>query len=363
MTCNFVHTLGDSTLDTLFWELLPYSAEDWPANATPEEIKATAKENSVEGRLQTILGPGYEEVSHAYDGFDTHGVLEGDIVGRVLPSTLGLPLYLEMKADGEEQKMVYPLKEFKASVNKHPKATHYVVISVGGNDFRNPILAILTILKGVWNVRKRYLKIVDEVYLKDRDIRPILMFQYCPEADFPTYSLLNIVAKIAVAINILSITTISISLIANYMGKIRLRTDVISILFSGTILAISTMIVPLKVVKSVLSRKDVGIQLLGSLMEWFYKPILEDAKKRNIPILDITNTFDPFHDQKISENEDRMYVCQIEPGPKGSELIAEGIDHIVKNHDYTQPSLIYSKKPDEAEYASIENEPAKWRVS
>ena len=97
-------------------------------------------------------------------------------------------------------------------------------------------------------------------------------------------------------------------------------------------------------------------------MEKFYKPILEYAEEKKIPILDITNTFNPYHDKSLSDRENQLYVCSIEPGPIGGELIAEGIDHIVKNHDFKRSSRIYSKKADGGEYSSIDNKPDEWRV-
>src|SRR3569832_1848694 len=70
---TIVHTLGDSTLDNLFWLI--------DKNGTNLE---EAKKASVEGQLQTLSG--YEVISHAYDGFTAKSILDGDTVGKVLPS-------------------------------------------------------------------------------------------------------------------------------------------------------------------------------------------------------------------------------------------------------------------------------------
>jgi len=348
MSIIYVHTLGDSTLDNLYWELL----EEFTLDPKPHDISIKiddddtwkkgefskymegAKGYSVEGRLQIKLNISstkhkYEVVSHAYDGFTTRSVLQGDKVGMVLPPHKAKDAYLREK--DPQRKTVYPLKDFKEAVKAKSGAIHYVVISVGGNDFRDIILTLLGLIRGVSEVQKRYLEIVKEVIgLKDEDIRPILMLQYLPEANFFMYPSLNKAAKLA-------------SFVKKFLWDTKFITPEIATLVS--------------------SGQDVGIPFLGTLMERFYKPILEYAKEKKIPILDITNTFNPCHDKNISERENQLYVCSIEPGPKGGELIAEGIDHIVKNHDYLKSCRIYSKQPDGTEYSSIDNKPDEWRVS
>ncbi len=131
MSTTYVHTLGDSTLDNLYWML------------DSKEIDADqAKRNSVEGQLQERLNSqgNYQVVSHAYDGFTTSSVLNGDDVGRVLsirPKGViseNKRAYLrDRNIDQTTQRyLVHPLDDFKKFVNENPKATHYVVISVGG---------------------------------------------------------------------------------------------------------------------------------------------------------------------------------------------------------------------------------------
>ena len=91
---------------------------------------------------------------------------------------------------------------------------------------------------------------------------------------------------------------------------------------------------------------------MGTLLQSFYRPILQQAKKDKIPILDLPNTFNPYKD---------LYDHGIEPGKQGTELIAEGIAHIVKNHDYSTESKLYSKKGNE--YNAAINQPSNWNVS
>ncbi len=350
MSVTYVHTLGDSTLDNLYWELpeefildpkthdISIKIDDvdtWKLEEFSRYME-DVKRYTVEGRLQIKLNASstkhkYEVVSHAYDGFTTRSVLQGDEVGMVLPPHKAKDAYLREKDPQKGLETVYPLKDFKKAVEAKSGAIHYVILSVGGNDFRDIILALLGIIRGVSKVQKRYLEIVKEIIsLKDEDVRPILMLQYRPEANYFIYPLLNKAAKLA-------------NFVKKFLWDTKFITPEIATLVS--------------------SGQDAGIPFLGTLMERFYKPILEYAKEKKIPILDITNTFNPYHDKNISDRKNQLYVCSIEPGPKGGGLIAEGIDHIVKNHDYLKSSRIYSKQPDGTEYSSIDNLPDEWRVS
>ena len=75
--------------------------------------------------------------------------------------------------------------------------------------------------------------------------------------------------------------------------------------------------------------------LMNRLMNTVYAPLLVLAKRLGVPIIDLPNTFDPY---------DKTYFeCQIEPSEKGSDLIAEMIDHVVRNHKFDGPSMMYSK--------------------
>lgn len=76
--------------------------------------------------------------------------------------------------------------------------------------------------------------------------------------------------------------------------------------------------------------------------------ILKDS---NIPVLDLPNTFNP---------NNNLYECGIEPNGKGSKLIAEGIAHIVQNHDFNDQSVLYAKN--DQNYSAAQNTPY-WSVA
>lgn len=344
MPVGSVHTLGDSTLDNLFWML-------------PHSDLASAKKSSVEGQLQErVKADGYKVCSHAYDGFTTKSVLEGDQIGAVLPYTHEKPRYMKEKAS--QGQYVHPLKELEKEVAAKPDAPHYVVVSVGGNDFRENLLNPWRLLKDIPQIQERYLQIVDKVKgLQGKNVQPILMLQYRTDANqdhYGIYSLFGIIGSIAVIFHLasLALLTAPIWIVA---GKVSAVVGGTAFFASAAGLYLSRKILPLSVTKDVFLGKKVGMALFGALLHSFYQPILERAKKENIPVLDLSNTFNPYR---------KLYDCGIEPNKEGGALIAEGIAHILKNHDFRGGSVLYSKPDKKPTYTGIANtNPAAWRVA
>lgn len=348
---TYVHTIGDSTLDNFKWML------DNESDATQ------AKRNSVEGQLQERLNhkchSSYQVVSHAYDGFTTSSVLNGDNVGRVFSirpngdlSEYQRTYLIDRDIDPTSNSyFVEPLEQFKNSVNENPDARHYVVISVGGNDFRERLGNPLAMLQEIPSVHQRYLQILNEVKsLKDRNIRPILMFQYRLDVHHDNYKIYEILKKVGLvfcAIQSLSFLGICASTMALVAGRIDRRLGLGALLLSSAVLFLSRLVVPLKVTKGILSGEQVSMATLGGLLETFYKPILAQAQADRIPILDLPNTFNP--------NDTSLYIAQIEPSQKGSRLIAEGINQIIKRHDFKSKSMMYAKRNSSEEFVANEN--------
>lgn len=344
-TTVYVHTLGDSTLDNYYWML----------------TRNQTKDCSVEGQLQEKLDNNldshqYKVISHAYDGFTTSSVLNGDHVGRVLNIRSNMlnsdkTAYLNDRGldSSSDQYFVHPLNNFKEFIEEHPQTPHYVVISVGGNDFRERLFNPIAMLKEIPRVHERYLQILSEIKsLKDRDIRPILMFQYRLDVHhdhYLIYTILKVVGVFFAFVHSLSMLGISASVMGSVAKKIHYRWGIALFFLSSAILAVSHRVIPLKVTKSFFMGKQLGLATLGGLMENFYRPILAQAKSDKIPILDLPNTFNP-HDSDL-------YIAQIEPSQKGSQLIAEGINFIIKNDDRSK-SMIYSKS-DDREFIGSEN--------
>lgn len=336
----YLHTLGDSTIDNLYWML---------KNAD----LCTAKSRSVEGILRE---KGHNVVSHAYDGFTTRSVLESDQIGAVLPRGPEYEIYMRQKAaNGDE---VSPFDELRKKVLGRPNSTHYVAISVGGNDFRVNLYKPWRILQDISQIQSRYAQIVEKVKgLEGRHIQPLLIFQYRTDANHDPYSIytvFKILGVIAVAVHLVCFALLTAP-IWILLGNVSAQIGGLITAAGAIGLYIGRKIAPLSVTKNVLLGKGIGMSMLGGMMESFYQPILTLAKEHRIPILDLANTFDPY---------DNLYESGIEPNENGGRLIAEGIDHIVNQHDYSGESVIYSKPSGSSEFVGAANQNASdWRVA
>jgi len=78
-----------------------------------------------------------------------------------------------------------------------------------------------------------------------------------------------------------------------------------------------------------------AVTKLNKIMETVYAPILDEARNRNLAVIDLPRTCDIY--------DDSLYICQIEPSSKGGSMIAELIDHAIKNHDFGRSSKLYLK--------------------
>lgn len=363
MIQSYVHTIGDSTLDNIYWML-----NDFGSNAKE------ASDTCVEGQLQSRLNnprqgsdrDSYVVFSHAYDGFTTSSLIRGDTAGRVLSGVSPRRLspkgsaYLEYKKIDPNAPSFYihPLNKLKTGIIAYPKATHYVVLSVCGNDFREQLSNPINMLRSIPDVLARYNHILNEIQnLKDLNVKPIIMLQYRVDANndhYHIYTILRVIGAASLALSAVSAAFLLTSLTA-FAGTISFLTGSIFALLGIAGLAASHKILPLRVIQKVLTGQEVGMAALGALMERFYQPILQHAKEENIPILDLPNTLNPYKP---------LYLAGIEPGVEGGKLIAEGISHIVKNHDFNSPSKLYSKNDAQAQFTAAENPGYDgWRVS
>lgn len=312
---NYVHTLGDSTLDNLYWLTERYNMQQ-------------AKSKSVEGLIKKKLGSSHQVESHAYDGFTTSTVLNGGEIGAVLRGASNLNAYIAEKASSFTNKQVRPLDKLSKEINKNPDATHYVVISVGGNDFRENLGNPIRLLGDVSKVQERYLSILDKVKNMNPNVKPVLMFLYRTDAVndcYGIYTILKVAAGLVAIVQGVCMAVIAAAGVGFAAHKINSFSVGVLVSAAAIILAASSFIVPFKITKGILFRQDTGMTLLGALMEKFYKPILERAKKDNLPILDLPNSFNPY--------DSSLYISGIEPSEKGGRLIADGISRIIKTND------------------------------
>ena len=70
-----------------------------------------------------------------------------------------------------------------------------------------------------------------------------------------------------------------------------------------------------------------GLQKLNCLMETLYPGVVfQLARELRLPIIDLSRSFDIY--------DEDLYRCQIEPGYKGSQLIARLVTHVIAHHDF-----------------------------
>src|SRR5258708_6798263 len=129
------HIVGDSTLDNIHWVPDP-------------------KTDSVAAQLSQR---GHEVIDNSFDGFTTESLLSGDTVGRVFRESPG---YLAKRGVSG---FIKPLERLKAEIDGRPNDIHYVLLSVGGNDFREKLANPVSMLMDIPNVHKRYMQIVDTI--------------------------------------------------------------------------------------------------------------------------------------------------------------------------------------------------------
>jgi lysophospholipase L1-like esterase len=181
-------------------------------------------------------------------------------------------------------KMAYPLEQ----LSKESGVTH-ILLSVGGNNIREK-LAILAhshvsereeLLKKIMGeIQDEYLEILNQIKQKQPKAQIIIMLQYTPDSINDRYSIYKLMSLLK----------------ANPHGP---------------------------------------IDTLHQIMQQLYIPIFKYAKDNNIPIIDMASSLD--------HRDPHSYVAQIEPSAKGSAVISDLIAHVVKTHDFSKTSKIYSR--------------------
>ena len=77
-----------------------------------------------------------------------------------------------------------------------------------------------------------------------------------------------------------------------------------------------------------------SVEKLHSLMETLYTPMLSLAAELQLPIVDLPNSFD-IHNEEL-------YSHQIEPSATGGSVIAHMLGEVMRQHDFTSSSRLYS---------------------
>ena len=226
----------------------------------------------------------------------------------------------------------------------------------GGNDFRENLLNPWRLLKDIPEIQKRYLQIVENVKgMRGKTVLPILMLQYRTDVNndpYHIYPMFKAIGTVALIIQLASAVLLTVPLFI-LAGKISLLVGGLLFATGATGVYYSTKVLPFSATKEILSGKEIGMTMLGHLMHSFYQPLLEYANKEGIPVLDLPNTFNPYKD---------LYESGIEPNRKGSQLIAQGLTHILVHHDFQKESMLYAKPDQEPFYTGKPNHPSAWEV-
>lgn len=315
---SHVHLLGDSTLDNVYW--LINNQEDIPQ----------AKNDCVKGQLETRLGRSYQVEDESYDGFTTKNVLEGGRVGEVLGFNSH---YLSARLNSKSAQFVKPLENLQRKVSEGGAATHFVVISVGGNDFRVLLLQPWKLLAEIPHVQKRYLEIVQSVQALGENVKPIFMFQYRTDARSRPYricTLLGALGYLAATINTVVIGTMVYAAYQITKNKVSHFASFGKLFLGSAFLFLSHRQLSLRVTKEIFVGKQAGLAVFGACLERLYQPILKKAKEDNIPVLDLPNLFNPL--------DPTLYKCEIEPSLKGGTLIAANLAEMVQGYESRRPT-------------------------
>ncbi|MEM8727247.1 MAG: hypothetical protein AAGE99_00825 [Chlamydiota bacterium] len=307
-----VFLVGDSTLDNIYW------------------LGADAKKDCIQGQLTEQLGSDFEVINESYDGFTTENVLNGGKVGAVLPSPRD---YLIKRFGKSKTFSTRPIGNLKTKIGPNclPNffQTHYVVISVGGNDFRVLLSQPWKLLAEIPDVQKRYLRIVDHVQKLGRNIKPIFMFQYRTDACSRPYficTILGALGYIAATINTLAIGALFYSAYRLTRNRVSATVGIAKIFIAALFLYLSHRRLSIRVTKEIFMGKRAGLAVFGAMLERLYPPMIKKAIEDGIPILDLPNLFNPL--------DPELFICEIEPSKKGGALIATRLAEIVKAYDW-----------------------------
>ncbi|MBL7480104.1 SGNH/GDSL hydrolase family protein [Legionella bononiensis] len=268
------------------------------------------EEDTVAGKLKQKFQKPDQIIDLSCDGFTTRDVLSGAFRDKAVRSPY------------HQHTQYYPLSELKKIDNPS-----HIILSVGGNDLRENLIILanqspetrrLQLKSIITGIQQRYLDILNELKTIQPNASPIIMLQYSPDSTrdlYGIYTLMNLLQKDQ---------SLSYLTILNYY-------------FWG---------------KSNKAPHN-AVDELHHLMQTVYAPILKYAKEQNIPVIDMASSMD--------HRDTRYYRSQIEPSAKGAEVIANLISHVVNNHDYSNPSCLYSQPTERPDNIVIRSNHDSWR--
>ncbi|MCC5832041.1 MAG: hypothetical protein JJU12_03245 [Chlamydiales bacterium] len=344
-----IHLIGDSTIDNQYW--------------VKSEETVQKQLDSKSNDKKTVFNRKTPVYNFAYAGFTTQDLLEGGEVGKGLPEEKKQKYLKARKPNGGTVKPIENLKKSLANKN-------YVLISVGKEDFRDILSLegnsakekakkVLMFSKHLSDTQKRYLEIINQVTSLSSDqqkVSPILMLQYRTDASndvHDIYKFLGAVGVVAFVVNLACLALILSPLFQAMSGAFAFKiSQLVSPIIGGLGLYLSHKVVPLSASRDIAYLKKPSMSVFDAFLERFYKPILDHARESKIPVLDLPNTFHPYHDLYVD-------VDGTVPNGNGAGLIADGIIHVIENDQ--GKGYIYSKTGGGGEYSG-KPIPKSWSV-
>merc|ERR1712137_46148 len=226
----------------------------------------------VKAKLENILDDNVKITNYAADGFTTKNVLKGAYPMLSFNRRVPVDPYPTKFND-----KFHPLDEVE-KLHKTSPVSH-IVLSVGGNDIRVVLHSPEKILSSMSEFTQNYQQILERLLKITPNV--IIMMQYRPS------------------------------------------------LYQDAVYGIYGQLQ-----RSPMGVGD-GMQKMNQLFSLLYPSVLEAARKYSLPLIDLSNTFEP----RFS----KLFCSQIEPSAYGSSLIAQLIAHTFTKHQWpSTQSCFYS---------------------
>jgi multisubunit Na+/H+ antiporter MnhG subunit len=233
-------------------------------------------------------------------------------------------VYERKRDDGKD---IYSLP-LETEIQKHSDAKHYVVVSVGGNDFRNPLLlSPWNFLHKISTVQSNYLQILGQVQaIQGRNVVPILMFQYrtnFQDDGYKIYATFKRFGLVMAKLNICAMGLIGYAAYSWCAGKVSRTVGLGGVFLGGVFLYLSHRQLSIRFMVDMVT-EDTGLVVFQTLLNRFYAPIIARAGRDQIPIIQSNETLDP--------NRSEHYINSIEPSEEGGKVIAQKIAEVIRSN-------------------------------
>ncbi len=265
--------MGDSTLDNEHW---------------------VEEGMSVTEQLRRIK-PGDTIINLAVDGFTTSDILNGAYRDKAVSSV------------NHQHKMSFPLKQLK----KIKKCDH-IVLSVGGNDFREELQSLIyqspsqrvdSIKSLSESISKNYLEIIKQIKTTKPHAKLTILLQYTPTTKDDIYKIYFLMSAIAKEKNFSNTSSAYLSFVWHFIAGLNNQES-----------------------------KD-AVEALHDIMEKVYQPLFKKLMDKDVSVIDLASSFNP--------KDKSLYVSQIEPSERGANLIANLIFDATRVR--TTKSQLFSK--------------------